>query len=151
MHQSPPARQHEREIVLGSYELFHRASLIEEPVWQKIMYGLTMRRIRAAYLKDNVADGRNSLFKLHDELMEVNPSAAARLAGLEDRLPLIDLQIRHTLRQCLSSTNGIESSFATVDRICRQVKRWQGHDHRLHWIASALVFRLIALESYPRL
>jgi putative transposase len=290
------SRQHEREIVLGSYELFQRASLIEETVWQKIMYGLTMRsykevvqqfadayglekssisehfieasrkkleqlmmrslqglslcaifidgtvfkgehlvvaigldrfgrkivlgirqgatenatlvgellgdllgrgvdfsqprlyvidgskalrtaiisyagdaafvqrcqvhkirnvveylpeaqrpavkfRMRAAYLKDTVADARNALFKLHDELMEVNPSAAASLAeGLEDTLRLLDLQIRHKLRQCLSSTNGIESSFATVDRICRQVKRWQGHDHRLRWIASALLF-----------
>jgi putative transposase len=37
------SRQHEREIILGSYELFQRASLIEETVWQKIMYGLTMR------------------------------------------------------------------------------------------------------------
>jgi putative transposase len=35
--------QHNREIPLGSYELFQRASLIEESVWQKIMYGLTTR------------------------------------------------------------------------------------------------------------
>jgi putative transposase len=28
--------QHKREIPLGSYELFQRASLIEESVWQKI-------------------------------------------------------------------------------------------------------------------
>ena len=32
-----------REITLGSYELFQRASLMEENVWQKIMHGLTMR------------------------------------------------------------------------------------------------------------
>jgi hypothetical protein len=37
------SRQNNREIPLGSYELFQRASLIEETVWQKIMYGLTMR------------------------------------------------------------------------------------------------------------
>ena len=32
-----------REQRLGSYELFQRASLLQETVWQKIMYGLTMR------------------------------------------------------------------------------------------------------------
>jgi hypothetical protein len=37
------SRQHNRELALGSYELFQRASLIEETIWQKIMYGLTMR------------------------------------------------------------------------------------------------------------
>jgi putative transposase len=98
-------------------------------------------RMRAAYLKDNSADARNLLLKLHDELMEVNPSAAASLAeGLDETLTLLDLQIRHKLRQCLSTTNGIESGFSTVDRICRQVKRWQGSDQRLRWIGSALLF-----------
>ena len=32
-----------KEIRLGSYELFQRASLLDETVWQKIMLGLTMR------------------------------------------------------------------------------------------------------------
>lgn len=34
-------RQNNREIPLGSYELFQRAGLIQETVWQKILYGLT--------------------------------------------------------------------------------------------------------------
>jgi transposase-like protein len=33
-----------REVALGSYELLHQASLLEESVWRKIMHGLTMRR-----------------------------------------------------------------------------------------------------------
>ena len=37
------SRQHDREIPLGSYTLFQKASLVEETVWHKIMYGLTMR------------------------------------------------------------------------------------------------------------
>jgi transposase-like protein len=37
------SRQHDREIPLGSYALFQKASLMEETVWQKVMYGLTMR------------------------------------------------------------------------------------------------------------
>ncbi len=35
--------QQNNEIPLGSYEMFQRASLIEETVWHKIMHGLTMR------------------------------------------------------------------------------------------------------------
>ena len=27
-----------------------------------------------------------------------------------------------------------------VQEICRQVKRWQGNDHRLRWVGSALLF-----------
>jgi putative transposase len=37
------SRQHDREIPLGSYALFQKASLLEETVWHKVMYGLTMR------------------------------------------------------------------------------------------------------------
>ena len=36
-------QQNNKEIPLGSYEMFQRASLIEETVWHKIMHGLTMR------------------------------------------------------------------------------------------------------------
>jgi transposase-like protein len=33
-----------REVPLGSYELFQRSSLMEESVWNKMMHGLTTRR-----------------------------------------------------------------------------------------------------------
>jgi len=32
------------------------------------------------------------------------------------------------LRETLGSTNPIESAFAIVETICRNVKRWQGGD-----------------------
>ena len=35
-----------RELALGSYELFQRGSLLSETVWQKIMHGLTMRNYK---------------------------------------------------------------------------------------------------------
>ena len=98
-------------------------------------------RMRAAYLMSEAADARNALLRLHDELIEVNPSAAASLAeGLDETLTVLDLRITPRLRQSLSSTNGIESSFSLVERICTQVKRWQGRDHRLRWVASSLLF-----------
>jgi putative transposase len=98
-------------------------------------------RMRAAYELSEASDARQALFRLHDELMQENPSAAGSLAeGLDHTLTVLELRLAPQLRQSLSSTNGIESSFSLVDRICRQVKRWQGSDHRLRWVASALLF-----------
>ena len=98
-------------------------------------------RMRAAYLKEEAADARNALYRLHDELEAVNPSAAASLAeGMEETLTVNELRLTPRLRQTLSSTNAIQSSFSVVAKICTQVKRWQGSDHRLRWISSALMF-----------
>ena len=98
-------------------------------------------RMRAAYLQAEAVDAKNALYKLHDELMEINPSAAGSLAeGLEETLTVTELRLTPRLRQTLSSTNAIESSFSVVGKICTQVKRWQGSDHRLRWVASALLF-----------
>jgi len=98
-------------------------------------------RMRAAYGMEEAADARNALYKLHDELSEENPSAAASLMeGLSETLTLQELRITPRLRRTLSSTNAIESGFSMVEKICRQVKRWQGSDHRLRWVASAILF-----------
>lgn len=98
-------------------------------------------RMRAAYAKPEAADARQALYQLHDELMRGNPSAADSLAeGLEETLTVLELGVRSRLKRSLASTNIIESCFSTVERICTQVKRWQGGDHRLRWAASALVF-----------
>jgi len=98
-------------------------------------------RMRVAYGSVEAADARNLLFKLHDELLQKNPSAAASLMeGLEESLTVTELRLPPKLRQSFSSTNSIESGFSIVDRICQQVKRWQGSDHRLRWVGSALLF-----------
>lgn len=98
-------------------------------------------RMRVAYGAAEVADSRNLLYKLHDELAQSNPSAAASLEeGLEECLTVSELRLPPKLRQTFSSTNCIESGFSIVERICQQVKRWQGSDHRLRWVSSALLF-----------
>lgn len=98
-------------------------------------------RMRAAYQMNEAADAKLALLKLHDELLQDNPSAAASLAeGLEETLTTLELRVPTRLNSSLSCTNGIESSFSVVERICDQVKRWQGSDHRLRWVASALLF-----------
>jgi transposase-like protein len=98
-------------------------------------------RMRVAYGAAEPADARNLLYKLHDELVQSNPSAAASLMeGMEECLTVSELRLTPKIRETFSSTNCIESGFSIVDRICQQVKRWQGSDHRLRWVGSALLF-----------
>lgn len=98
-------------------------------------------RMRAAYGSTDVGDARVALYRLHDELLESNPSAAGSLAeGMDETLTLLELRVNPRLRRTLSSTNAIESGFSVVAKICTQVKRWQGRDHRLRWVASGLLF-----------
>ena len=98
-------------------------------------------KMRCAYETTEAADARRALWKLHDELVSSNPSAAASLMeGMEETLTVLELRVGKKLRRSVASTNGIESSFSVAERICRQVKRWQGSDHRLRWVASALLF-----------
>ena len=53
------SRHHDREIPLGSYALFQKASLMEETVWQKVMYGLTMRSYKEVVQQFAEAHGSN--------------------------------------------------------------------------------------------
>jgi putative transposase len=81
-------------------------------------------KLRLAYAHADISGARQALCRLHDELNELNPSAAASLMeGLEETLTLHDLQVHARLRRSLSSTNGTESSFSVVETICRRVKR----------------------------
>jgi putative transposase len=98
-------------------------------------------KMRCAYEMTEAADAQQALWKLHDELLTANPSAAASLMeGMEETLTVLELRVGYKLRRSVASTNGIESSFSVTERICRQVKRWQGSDHRLRWVASTLLF-----------
>ena len=98
-------------------------------------------KLRAAYGCQDTADARQALYRLHDELMELNPSAADSLQeGLDETLTIHELDVHARLRRSLGSTNGIESSFSVVETICKRVKRWHGSDHRLRWIGSAMLY-----------
>jgi putative transposase len=112
-------------------------------------------KMRCAYEMSEAADAQQALWKLHDELLAANPSAAASLMeGMEETLTVLELRVGHKLRRSIASTNGIESSFSVTERICRQVKRWQGSDHRLRWEASTLLFaesRWNRLIGYPQI
>ena len=98
-------------------------------------------KMRCAYEMTEAVDAKQALWKLQEELLACNPSAAASLGeGMEETLTVLELRVASKLRRSIASTNGIESSFSISERICRQVKRWQGSDHRLRWVASTLMF-----------
>lgn len=98
-------------------------------------------RLEAAYKMISYSEAKRALERVFRELMYLNPSAARSLEeGMEDTLTLHRIAVPEKLRPTLRSTNGIESMFSMVDTICRNVRHWQGGDHRLRWVGSALVY-----------
>jgi putative transposase len=98
-------------------------------------------KMRNAYAMRDQDDAQRALDALLKELMHLNPSAARSLEeGLEETLTLHRLRTPGKLRRTLASTNLIESAFSTVETVCRNVKRWQGGDQYLRWVASGLLW-----------
>lgn len=99
------------------------------------------QRMLSAYGMREYTDARRALAHLLRELMDLNPSAARSLEeGLEETLVVHRLRIPAHLRTSLSNTNLIESAFSIVETVCRNVKRWQGGDQYLRWVASGLLW-----------
>jgi putative transposase len=98
-------------------------------------------KMRNAYSMREQVDAKRALDALLRELMDLNPSAARSLEeGMEESLTMHRLRLPLNLRRSLSSTNLIESAFSTVETVCRNVKRWQGGDQYLRWVASGLLW-----------
>ena len=98
-------------------------------------------KMRNAYAMRDHADAQRALATLLRELMDLNPSAAHSLEeGMEETLAVHRLRLPEKLRRTLRSTNPIESAFDTVETVCRNVKRWQGGDQYLRWVASGLLW-----------
>ena len=99
------------------------------------------QKMRAAYAMHEYIDAKRALDRLLRELLDLNPSAAHSLEeGREETLTVHRLRVPEKLRRSLSSTNLIESAFSTVETVCRNVKRWQGGDQYLRWVASGLLW-----------
>lgn len=98
------------------------------------------RRIRNAYAMTNYADAKEALGKIVRQLEGINPSAARSLEeGLEETLAVHRLGVGELLRRSLSTTNAIESCLSTVQRVARNVKRWQKGTQSLRWTATGLL------------
>ena len=98
------------------------------------------RRIRNAYAMTDYASAKAELEKIFRQLERVNPSAARSLEeGLEETLTVHRLGVGELLRRSLATTNPIESCLSTVERVARNVKRWQAGDQALRWTATGLL------------
>lgn len=98
-------------------------------------------KLRNAYSTVDHADAERALNALLRELMDLNPSAARSLEeGMPETITMHRLRLPYALRRSLSSTNLIESAFSTVEKVCRNVKRWHGGDQYLRWVASGLLW-----------
>ena len=99
------------------------------------------QKLIAAWNMAGYAEARRALDRIHDELERINPSAAPSLAeGLEETLTIHRLHVPARLRLTLFSTNPIESALSVVEEKCGRVKKWQGGDMKLRWVASGLLF-----------
>jgi len=103
--------------------------------------GNARSKLRNAYAMLEYADAKRARDSLWRQLMDLNPSAARSLEeGAEETLTVHRLRVPEKLRRSLASTNLIESTFSTVETVCRNVKRWQGGDQYLRWVASGLLW-----------
>src|SRR5438445_1569760 len=98
------------------------------------------RKLQNAYAMTEYDDAKRALERLHQELMDLNPSAARSLEeGMTETLTLHRLRVPDQLRRTLSSTNVIESAFSIVETVCRNVKRWRDGDQIERWVGSGLL------------
>lgn len=107
------------------------------------------RKMKAAYGMTEYPEARKALETCVRELERINPSAAASLReGMEETLTLHRLGVPAALRVSLSTTNPLESPFATVRERTWRVRRWRGADQVQRWAAAAL---LRAEEAWHRI
>lgn len=106
------------------------------------------QKLMAAWAMSSYEEASKALESVRLELERINPSAARSLAeGLEETLTIHRLGVPEALRKTLFSTNPIESALSVVEDKCRRVKKWQGGDMKLRWVASGLLF---AEEQFQR-
>ncbi len=95
---------------------------------------------RNAYAMTNYADAKETPCKIVRQLEGINPSAARSLEeGLEETLAVHRLGVGELLRRSLSTTNAIESCLSALQRVARNVKRWQKGTQSLRWTATGLL------------
>jgi putative transposase len=98
------------------------------------------RKLQNAYAMAEYDDAKRALERLHQELMDLNPSAARSLEeGMAETLTVHKLRVPDQLRRTLSSTNVIESALSIVETVCRNVKRWRDGDQIERWVGSGLL------------
>jgi len=98
------------------------------------------RNLHAAYRMNTYDDAKTSLQQIQRNLLRLNESAARSLEeGMEETLTVHRLELPDMLRTSFSSTNVIESAFASGRTVMRNVKSWQSSNQVQRWTATALL------------
>jgi DNA-binding transcriptional ArsR family regulator len=98
------------------------------------------RRFTTALEQNDYTDAREMLLDFEKWLRAINESAAdSLLEAMEEILTLHRLKMPALLRKTLTSTNPIESMFATVRNCERNIKRYRTSAMAQRWLASVLL------------
>ncbi|MCD4779494.1 MAG: transposase, partial [Candidatus Omnitrophica bacterium] len=104
------------------------------------------RRLQDAYNKTTHREAMTALEKVHQELAEINISAAnSLLEGLDETLTIHELGLSVELARSLSTTNCIEGFMSQLGSYTDKVDRWQNSSQIQRWVATA------AMDIEPRL
>jgi putative transposase len=119
-------QQHKKRNVLEHVPERHRAAVEE--------------RLVAAYGAASHSEASKLMATTKGWLARIAPDAAASLnEGLEETLTVLRLGLPVLLAKSLVTTNPIESTFSTVEKVTHRVKRWRDGDMRLRWCAAGLL------------
>lgn len=98
------------------------------------------RKLMAVYGMNDYKDARAALTSLIKEVNRVSITAASSLEdGFEETLTLHVLAVPDLLRNSLSTTNLIESTFSFAETIMHNVKRWRNSMQRMRWCSTAFL------------
>lgn len=98
------------------------------------------RKYDNALAETTLKEAEAKLDSLHDELYQINISAAKSLMeGREELLTLHRLELNVGFWKSFSSTNCIESLNSQLGRHLRKVKSWKNSEHKHRWIAASLL------------
>jgi putative transposase len=104
------------------------------------------RRLQRAMDRPTHEEALAALEKLHEELEEINQSAAGSLQeGLEELLTLHRLGMSAKLGRSFKTTNCLENVNALIEERVAKVDHWKNSSQRHRWLATAL------LDIEPRL
>ena len=98
------------------------------------------RRLKEAYNKTTYQEAKAALENLHQELIDVNLSAAnSLLEGMEETLTLHRLGLSPELCRSLNTTNVIESIMSQLGQYTDKIDRWHNSYQVLRWSAAGLI------------
>ena len=147
---------------------FRRRAVIQRCQWHKrenvISYlpkneqAYWRKKLQKAYGRPTYKEAKAELIKIHQELSQVNESAARSLEeGMEETLTLHRLGLFPLVGRSLKTTNCLESVNAMAEERCGRVDCWKNSRQKHRWLASALIDieprlrKLIGWDHLPKL